>query len=91
MRLQKYPQLSSAEIPVLIQEGPAVRWGLLFHMGSTGREKGECMARKPNYGFEKRQKELARKAKKQEKENRKKENSESNTSETTESTSGNIS
>jgi len=35
------------------------------------REKGETMARKPNYGFEKRQKEIAKKAKKEEKRQRK--------------------
>ncbi len=34
------------------------------------------MGRKPNYGFEKRQKELARKAKKEEKRKRKQEESE---------------
>lgn len=35
--------------------------------GSDASLKGKEMARKPNYGFEKRQKELAKKAKKDEK------------------------
>ena len=34
-------------------------------------DKGETMAKKPNYGFEKRQKEIAKKAKKEEKKKRK--------------------
>ena len=36
------------------------------------------MGRKPNYGYEKRQKELARKAKKEEKQKRKQDEDESN-------------
>jgi len=48
---------------------------------STG--KGKQMARKPNYGFEKRQKELARKAKKEEKNKRKQEESGEETAEET--------
>ena len=40
------------------------------------------MARKPNYGYEKRQKEIARKAKKEEKRKRKQEEGESDSVET---------
>jgi hypothetical protein len=37
----------------------------------TNNQKGEPMAKKPNYDFEKRQKELARKSKMEEKKQRK--------------------
>ena len=42
------------------------------------------MARKPNYGYEKRQKELARKAKKEEKKRLKSENNEDESADTEE-------
>jgi hypothetical protein len=41
--------------------------------GQQAVGKDERMARKPNYGYEKRQKELAKKAKKEEKKKRKQE------------------
>jgi hypothetical protein len=47
-------------------------------------EAEEIMARKPNYGFEKRQKELARKTKKEEKKLRKQESGEDNPGEVAE-------
>jgi hypothetical protein len=46
-----------------------------FFLFTSADGKGEKMARKPNYGYEKRQKELARKAKKEEKRKRKQEES----------------
>ncbi|MEZ4599503.1 MAG: hypothetical protein R2940_06915 [Syntrophotaleaceae bacterium] len=42
-----------------------------FLLFTSAEKKGEKMARKLNYGYEKRQKELARKAKKEEKRERK--------------------
>lgn len=47
----------------------------LYASGATNR-KDKQMARKPNYGYEKRQKELAKKAKKEEKSKRKQEEKE---------------
>lgn len=44
---------------------------LLFIISGLAFRKDNSMARKPNYGFEKRQKELAKKAKKEEKNKRK--------------------
>jgi hypothetical protein len=44
---------------------------LLFSISGLVFKKDISMARKPNYGFEKRQKELAKKAKKEEKNKRK--------------------
>lgn len=41
--------------------------GCIPERGSDTSLKGKQMARKPNYGFEKRQKEIAKKAKKDEK------------------------
>ena len=41
--------------------------GCISEHGSDTNLKGKEMARKPNYGFEKRQKEIAKKAKKDEK------------------------
>ncbi|NIN36259.1 MAG: hypothetical protein GTO60_14645 [Gammaproteobacteria bacterium] len=42
-----------------------------FESRALQEKKGMLMGRKPNYGYEKRQKELARKAKKEEKKKRK--------------------
>ena len=44
---------------------------LFFIVNGLAVRKDNSMARKPNYGFEKRQKELAKKAKKEEKNKRK--------------------
>jgi hypothetical protein len=48
-----------------------VRYGRCQNNRLTG--KGNSMAKKPNYGYEKRQKELAKKAKKAEKSKRRQE------------------
>lgn len=46
---------------------------ICLNTGKTALRKDNQMARKPNYGYEKRQKELAKKAKKAEKNKRKQE------------------
>ncbi|ABI81855.1 hypothetical protein Pcar_3235 [Syntrophotalea carbinolica DSM 2380] len=43
------------------------------HSRRNMRRKGYTMAKKPNYGYEKRQKELAKKAKKEEKKRKREE------------------
>jgi hypothetical protein len=56
----------------------------LFQFGQSSAKKDNAMARKPNYGYEKRQKELAKKAKKEEKKKARLEEKEASSQESSE-------